>query len=383
MKNYSTTNVFIAACAGMAFFGVTMLSLAPILGPLNESVQGANALPSTMSIGIIIGTILFGPVVDKFGYKWLLIIASILALAGIQGLARFQEIGLLHASIAMLGLGGGVLNGLTNALVSDIYDDDKRGGRLGILGACYCIGALLWTLLNYFIPDYRLPLNTMSVIMFLCILYFCFIAFPQAKEQESVSIQKSLGLLKYPALLMFAVVLFFQSGFEGVSGSFTVSYLDKAFQIDNATATLSMTWFTIGMLAGRLPLGFITKHLKDLGTLYLYLFTALTGVVIFYLGGNEVNMVYAAMTLIGFGVGATFPVVLNYIGSTFRSQSGTAFSIALFIALCGQSIMNRLTGWVFDNGKYNWFLFILAIALVAIMLLVPLAVAATKKVKGK
>lgn len=383
MKNYSTTNVFIAACAGMAFFGVTMLSLAPILGPLNESVQGANALPSTMSIGIIIGTILFGPVVDKFGYKWLLIIASILALAGIQGLARFQEIGLLHASIAMLGLGGGVLNGLTNALVSDIYDDDKRGGRLGILGACYCIGALLWTLLNYFIPDYRLPLNTMSVIMLLCILYFCFIAFPQAKEQESVSIQKSLGLLKYPALLMFAVVLFFQSGFEGVSGSFTVSYLDKACQIDNATATLSMTWFTIGMLAGRLPLGFITKHLKDLGTLYLYLFTALTGVVIFYLGGHEVNMVYAAMTLIGFGVGATFPVVLNYIGSTFRSQSGTAFSIALFIALCGQSIMNRLTGWVFDNGKYNWFLFILAIALVAIMLLVPLAVAATKKVKGK
>lgn len=383
MKNYSTSKVFAAACAGMAFFGVTMLSLAPILGPLNENVQGANALPSTMSIGIILGTILFGPVVDKFGYKWLLIIASVMALAGIQGLAHFQDIAFLHTSIAMLGFGGGILNGLTNALVSDIYDDDKRGGRLGILGACYCLGALLWTLLNYFIPDYRLPLNTMSVIMLLCILFFCFIAFPQAKEQESVSFQKTLGLLKYPALVMFAVVLFFQSGFEGVSGSFTISYLDKYCQIDNATATLSMTWFTIGMLAGRLPLGYITKHLKDLGTLYLYLLTALTGVVLFYLYGNNVNMVYVAMTLIGFGVGATFPVVLNYIGSTFRTQSGTAFSIALFIALCGQSIMNRLTGWVFDYGNYSWFLFILAIALVAIMMLVPLAVAATKKVKGK
>ena len=55
MKQYSTSLVFIAACAGMAFFGVTMLSLGPILGPLNDMVEGANALPSTMSIGIIIG----------------------------------------------------------------------------------------------------------------------------------------------------------------------------------------------------------------------------------------------------------------------------------------------------------------------------------------
>ena len=128
-KKYSTGLVFMAACAGMSFFGVTMLSLGPILGPLNAMVEGANALPSTMSIGIIIGTILFGPVVDKFGYKWLLILASVCALAGVQGIASFSEISLLHGSILLLGLGGGILNVETNALVSDIYDDNKRGGR--------------------------------------------------------------------------------------------------------------------------------------------------------------------------------------------------------------------------------------------------------------
>lgn len=362
----------------MAFFGVTMLSLAPILGPLNHIVEGANALPSTMSIGIIIGTLLFGPIVDKFGYKWLLVLGSVMALVGIQGLANFYEIGWLHTSMFLLGFGGGILNGETNALVSDIYDDDKRGGRLGVLGAFYCIGALLWTLLNYFIPEYRIPLNAVSAVMVLFIVFFCFISFPQAKPQENVSLAKSLGLLKYPALLAFSFVLFFQSGFEGASGSFTVSFLDKAVGMDNAAATLSMTWFTVGMMAGRLPLGAIIKRLKDLGTLYLYLCVALIGVIIFYTCSGAAA-IYVAMVLIGFGVGATFPVVLNYIGGAFRELSGTAFSIAIFIALCGQSAFNKLTGIAFDDGNYQLLPVMLILAVLAMMVLVPFAVSIAKK----
>lgn len=380
-QNYSTPAVFISACAGMAFFGVAMLSLGPILGPLAELVKGANALPSTMSAGIIAGTLLFGPIVDKFGYKWLLIASSVFALVGVQGLANFREIGMLHASIFCLGLGGGILNGETNALVSDIYDDGKRGGRLGLLGAFYCIGALLWTLLNYFIPDFRIPLNVISGIMALFILFFCFISFPEAKPAENVSLRKSLGLLKYPALLLFGAVLFFQSGFEGASGSFTVSFLGGQAGMAQAAATLAMTWFTIGMLAGRLPLGAIMKRLHDLGTLYLYLGTAAVGVCLFAFFSHSTAAVYAAMTLIGFGVGATFPVILNFIGGTFREQSGTAFSIALFIALVGQSIFNRCTGAAFDGGNFMFLPAALGFALVMMMTLVPVALGAARKIK--
>ena len=378
-KKYSTPLVFMAACAGMSFFGITMLSLGPILGPLNALVEGANALPSTMSIGIIIGTILFGPVVDKFGYKWLLILASACALGGVQGLASFNEIRMLHCSIFLLGLGGGILNGLTNALVSDIYDDDKRGGRLGLLGAFYCIGALLWTLLNYFIPDFRIPLNAVSIIMAILIVSFIFIAFPKAKPQENVSLKKSLGLLKYPALILFAVVLFFQCAFEGTSGNFTVQYLSNVGGMDNSTATLAMTWFTIGMLCGRLPLGNIMNKLKELGTLYLYLGVALAGVILFFIEASGTAAVYTAMVLIGFGAGATFPVVLNFIGSAFRELSGTAFSIALFIGLCGQSLGNKFMGMQFDGASYTSLPVTLIICVVVMVILVPLAVKVSKK----
>ena len=378
-KRLSTAPVFTAACAGMSFFGVTMLSLGPILGPLNAMVEGANALPSTMSVGIIIGTILFGPIVDKFGYKWLLILVSLFALAGVQGLATFSDLPLLHTSIFLLGIGGGILNGETNALVSDIYDDNKRGGRLGLLGAFYCIGALGWTLLNYFIPDYRIPLNAVSLVMALFIVSFFFITFPKAKPQENVSVSKSLGLLKYPALILFAVVLFFQCAFEGTSGNFTVQYLTNTGGMDNAAATLAMTWFTVGMLAGRLPLGNIMQKLRELKTLYLYLSIAFVGVVLFLADSSSAIAAYAAMVLIGFGVGATFPVVLNYIGGAFKDLSGTAFSIAMFIGLCGQSLGNKFIGVQYDAANYGTLPITLIICIAVMMVLVPVATKLSKK----
>lgn len=379
-KQYNTSSVFVAACAGMGFFGVTMLSLGPLLGRIGELGVNANALPSTLTIGIIIGTLLFGPIVDKFGYKGLTILSSVLALAGILGLNFFATNALLQTSICSLGIGGGVLNGLTNALVSDIYEDDKRGSRLSILGAFYCIGALLWTLLNYFIADYHIPLYAMSVIMVCFIIYFFCISFPKAKPAEDVSLGKSLGLLKYPALLMFGIVLFFQSGLEGSSGDFTVSFLTKTGRMDTAAATLAMTWFTIGMLAGRLILGSVMKALKDLGTFYAYLGIALAGVAVLALCPG-VTAAYVAMALLGFGVGATFPVVLGYVGGTFRNQSGTAISIAVFIALVGQFTLKKITGVAFNAEAYFILPIVLGGAILIMMGLIPLAISIGKKTK--
>lgn len=383
MTAYKTNQVFVAACAGLAFFGVAMLSLGPILGQLSDKVEGASALPSTMSIGIILGTVLFGPVVDRFGYKWLLVIGSLLTLIGLEGLANALEIQLLHGSMFMIGFGGGILNGLTNALVSDIYDDAHRGGRLSVLGAFYCLGALLWTLLNYYMPtNYIVPLHCIAGVMALFIVYFCLIQFPKAKPQGSVSFSKSVGLLKYPALLLFAFILFFQSGFEGASGSFTPRYLEVHGNIESTAAILSLTWFTVGMFVGRMLLGGVMKKLKDNGTLYLYLTVALAGVAILYFCSGA-TLAHLGMALIGFGVGATYPVVLAYLGGAFREMSGTAFSIAMFIALCGQFAFNKAVGVLFDGGGYAWFPVVLALGVALMMLLLPVAAAAVRKQEKK
>jgi len=286
----------------------------------------------------------------------------------------------LHLSMLMLGIGGGILNGETNALVAEIYDDKSRGMRLSVLGAFYCIGALLWTLLNYFIKNnFTLPLNSISVIMAVFIVFFLTISFPKPKPNVKVSIGKTLGLLKYPALILFAFLLFFQSGFEGITGSFTIRFLESTQGMATNVATLSLTWFTVGMLIGRLSLGFLMKKLNDSHTLYLYLSMALLGVAILYFIPTVI-WIYTATTLIGFGAGATFPVVFNYLGSAFKELSGTVFSIAIFIALCGQFTFNKVIGILFDKMQFDYFPITMAFALVMIMLLLPVA---KSKIKNK
>ena len=59
---------------------------------------------------------------------------------------------------------------------------------------------------------------------------------------------------------------------------------------------------------------------------------------------SSYQMVFLAIFLIGFGLGAGFPVVLGHIGQLFPHLSGTAFSIAFVIALTGNTIINYSFG---------------------------------------
>lgn len=369
--------VFIAACLGLAFFGVTMLSLGAIL-PRISNIEGANTLPSIMSAGIILGSIIFGPIVDKFGYKWLIIIGQIILLSGIVGLSKFLEINLLGASIFFVGLGGGILNGLTNALVADLYNDDKeRGWHLSVLGACYCIGALGWSLLCVFISDYTIPLTIVSICMVICVLYYFTLSFPSPnskaiKEDEEVSsVGKYIKLLKYPILLFLSLILFMQSGFEGISGNFTVKFFaDNGISI--SAATFSLTMFTIGMLGGRIILAPALKKYNELKVYIIYLIVALSGALVMFFAPDTVASAYLSLALIGFGVGASFPVVLNQIGGKFSNMQGTAFSIAIIIALFGQFVFNFFTGKIFDLGYENIFPLIL-VGIIIIMILMVIS----------
>ncbi|MBB3188535.1 MFS transporter [Microbacter margulisiae] len=377
---YNKKLVFLAACIGMAFFGVAFIVMGSVLPLLTQKYNldeiGASSLVTFLPIGILLGSLIFGPIVDRFGYKKLLVVSSLITIIGIEGLTFFDKLNVLRSCIFLIGFGGGILNGETNALTSNIYDDHERGAKLSLLGFFYGLGALGIPLLLGVLSkiySYEVILKGTGVVMLLSVVYFLFIQFPRPKQSQSLSIRESFALIKAPALLLFSFILFFQSGMEGLCNNWTTLYLSKTTSISSDKTVFILTFFVTGMVLARLLMSYILLHLKSFLVLYTGMLIALSGFLLLYFSASF-TMAAISLFLIGFGLAEGFPLVLSFVGNTYKELSGTAFSIALFIALVGNSLLNYLMGFVAKTFDFTVFPLFLAINLIlqAIILFVAL-----------
>lgn len=220
---------FIAACAGMFLFGITLITLGAVATDLKTKYQlsglESGVVFSILPLGILLGSLIFGPVCDRYGYKLLLIIACVAVFAGFEGIAYSHSYTLLKISIFIFGVGGGVLNGATNAVVSDITTEHK-GANLSLLGVFFGLGALGMPLVLgalRHIPSFEI-VAAIGWLTLAVALFYGFVAFPAAKQPKGKGDLKYKSLFKI-LLLLISFFLFFQSSFEAVINNWTTTYL--------------------------------------------------------------------------------------------------------------------------------------------------------------
>lgn len=371
---YNTTAVFVAACIGMCFFGISMITLGSVLPWLSArfdlSASETTGLVTSLPVGIMAGSLIFGPIVDRFGHKMLLIASCILVLLGVLGVAYSADAALLGAAVFAIGLGGGVLNGETNALVTEIYDGGLRNSRLSLLGVFYGLGALtIPVLLRHLEAVFSTEaiLGGISVVLAAGIIYCIFVRFPAPKQPQGFPLKDVARIITHPMLLLLSAVLFFQSGVESVTNNWTTSFLSAGGQTE-ATALQALTWMLIGLTVARLVQSYLFSHISSLAVLVTSLFATAAGFILLALTSSPA-LIYTAMAIIGAGLASTFPVIFGILGGTFASLSGTAFSISLVIALCGQTALNYTTGLIAGTGAIASFPWLMVGAVAAMLLL--------------
>jgi fucose permease len=368
-------SVLTAAYLGILIFGVVLTTLGAVLPSIIVRFGIDTAVAGTlfllMSFGIMTGSLVFGPLVDRYGYRWLLLASATLILIGLEGIAFASSLGAMRAAVLLIGFGGGVINGAVNALVADISAEGERGAAISLLGVFFGAGAVgvpfaLGMLLDDF--TYSTILTGVGVVVLGTIVFIATTRFPAPKQPQGFPLGEGARLLGDPVLLLFGLMLFLESGVELTVGGWTATFFRDELGVtgDRALVFLSLYW--LGMMLARLVLGAVLRRTPQVRALLACIAIALVGSFLM-IGSRGLALAALGVFLLGVGFAATFPVILGFVGDRYAQLSGTAFSIVFVMALTGGMVMPYVTGVLGARYGLRTSFVLVPIALVGIVVL--------------
>ena len=349
---YHFWQVFTAACLGMLLFGIVIISLGSILPAVIDKFSlnkiQAGSLTAILPAGILVGSLVFGPVVDRYSYRNLFILCAILIIAGFEGIAFARGLFILQVSFFLIGFGGGVFNAGTSALVADVSEEkpEKRSANLSLLGVFYGIGALgvpvLIALLSSSWPFEKI-LQYTGLAIILPLIYFASISYPPAKQKQGITLRSGIALIKDRHLVLLGMFLFFESALEGIISNWSTTFLQDGFAIQPNDALYALSIYIFSLTITRLVLSSLLRQTKPLYVLLASIGIVILGLFLMFLSQDWTGFI-TCFIILGIGTAAGFPVILGYVGELYINLRGTAFGFVFFVAIIGNTLMNYVMG---------------------------------------
>ena len=382
----SRTITFVSAFVGILLFGVSMVMIGSVL-PILKSRMGltdivAGGLFSILPFGLLIGSIYFGPVSDRYGYRWVLATASLFLAIGFVGIGHSMSLWLLRVCILFFGIGGGVINGATSALISDLSNGDEKVANLNLLGVFFGLGAFCMPIVLSMLNEnhYVRVINIVAIMCVLVALLFLFISYPIVVEKDKISFKLIPQFFKNKVFLIICFFLFFQSAFEAIMNNWSVLYFTEHLKVDQKQALVALSFLVLGMTVMRILTGGVFRKLSPKNLLQMAFVFLSVGVLCLFLQHSwSYYLNIFGLFLIGAGLSPGFPVMLGITGNMFKEISGTAFSFAMLIALTGNMIINYITGVLVNQFGVRSFLYVI-IASIIIMITLYMLIRKEKKV---
>lgn len=372
--------LFAIACMGMLAFGIVLTTLGAVLPSVIERFgidkAAAGSLFLLMTFGILIASVVVGPIVDRNGYKGMLLLALALIAVGLEGIAFAPSLAWLRAAVVLIGFGGGIINSGTNALVADISVEGRTAG-LSLLGVFFGVGAVgvpfaLGSLLGIF--SYSAIIAAVGAVVVVPLLLTAATPFPAPKQPQGFPLAAAKGLLRDPVLLIMGLMLFLASGLEITVGGWTATFFKEELQIADQRALVYLSLYWLGMMLARIALGLVLRQVAPARVLLGCLAVAFVGALLL-ITTRDATLAALGVFLLGVGFAATFPVVLGFVGDRYAALSGTAFSVVIVIALTGGMLLPYTTGVLGASYGLRGSFVIVPIALVLLSALLGVATA--------
>jgi len=294
---------------------LTIMSMITISASLPDMTNAFSDVPngkklvklvlSFPGLFIALSAIVAGLVIDKFGRLKLLGAALIIyAVAGSSGY-WLENIYLILAGRALLGICVGITMTVVTTLVADYYQGKARQKFAGIQIAVMSLGGIIFITLGGILADISWRVPFLLYLFSLLVFPFAYLFLKEPKREEEVNTEKKL--VKSPAIIWFVFVnvmlmwiLFFIIPIQ-------LPFYLKSIGVEKNSligiAIASSTFFSaIGAISfSKIKDKFSFKQILALG----YLLMAVAYVCISY--SDTYGMVMLAMLLAGLGMGVMIP----------------------------------------------------------------------------
>lgn len=346
--------VFVAACAGMALFGMSLAMPGTVLGfpaireQLHMSPQQQGLITSLLLAGVWVSTFLVGPVIDRFGNKAVMATSSVLVTIGFGGFLAaisLHSLPVLYAAVLVLGLGAGGFNTSVNAVVSVLYEE-KRATMLNLLGIFFGGGAFL-------LPTIAAASSPQAAIAFaggfaaMCAIGYLTLRFPPPTEARGFSMSQALKVVAYPGVLLFAALFFCESANEQTMNSFSSTWLGAAGMAATRAAVI-YGGYHLSMALGRLLAVPLLKSFEKRTLVIASAFGSVCGTILLLRSASihSPALMGVAVVVTGLSFAPIYPTLLGIVGDRYQRFAGTLFGMLFSIAIMGAIVAPSAVGFL-------------------------------------
>ncbi len=373
------TTLLIAAFLGTFMFGVFSAFWGMIVPEIEKKVGKAATILLANSVGLVIGSILSGPVIDQLGNKVALAAGIGLIAVGVFGLGRVSGMGPGFAMALLVGMGGSAIVTAANALVPLIATTDAARGLWGnVVNNFFAVGAFVAPLVLARLiaggTSLRTIGNALGVLCAAIFVYYLMVGFP-APTGGGASLTEGAGLILGSGLFWaLTLMLLLYVGCEGTMWYWLNKYLTQELSLDPKAAGNTVSLFAIGIIVGRIISSYVLGQ-ELMKPLVLTLCGAI-GIAVTYTALLLVRSSGAARLLAilaGVSMAPMFPTILAAVGINFTQNTGTAFGLAITGGWLGYVFIPPSIGYI-SGLRRGMFLTSGAAVLLVVMNVIALSV---------
>lgn len=290
----------------------------------------------------------------------------------------------LLLAMAMLGIGGGVIEGLINPLIQDLHPTNS-GKYLNIVNGFYSMGVLLTVTIGSQIlsqgVSWRWLMGALGVFAIAIGLSFyrqnnmtgCT---KNASAREIL--RDKLAIFKNRHFWYFIPVMFIAGGAEGAFTFWSASYIQVQFNAPPSAGGIGTAFFASGMVLGRFVSGWLCPQ-KSLRALITTSALFGFGVSLLFPFSNSILTVYMMLLFAGLSVACFWPSIQSYAADRLDVDSTNLFILLSCAGIPGLGFMSWLMGLVASQFGLHASFFLIPVLFPILVLIITYEARLTPK----